>query len=159
MGPASDGGSGLDIGERLSGNGMRLTSQRRRVYRVLLEKRDHPTADEVYRRAKRALPEISLATVYNCLEALVQCGLARRVDVDPAAARFCPNMADHGHFYCRGCGRVYDVEVGSGRWREQLRLPAGFAADGMEVAVRGICAGCAGGVGMDNEQVSTMDRT
>ena len=42
--------------------------------RCCVEKRDHPTAEEVFIRAKRGMPEISMATVYNCLDALVRSG-------------------------------------------------------------------------------------
>ncbi len=62
------------LNERLAKGGFRFTPQRERVYSVLLKRRDHPTAEEVFIRAKQAMPEISRATVYNCLEALVQCG-------------------------------------------------------------------------------------
>jgi Fur family transcriptional regulator, peroxide stress response regulator len=65
--------------QRLATSGFRFTPQREHVYAVLLEKRDHPTAEEVFIRAKRTMPEISMATVYNCLEALVKCGLVRQV--------------------------------------------------------------------------------
>src|SRR5512140_1361250 len=98
------------LSEHLVTGGMRFTPQRQRVYAMLLRKRDHPTAEEVFIRVKRELPEISLATVYNCLDALVRCGLARQVSLDNGAARFCPNMADHGHFYCDVCKRIYDVD-------------------------------------------------
>src|ERR1017187_9554041 len=66
--------------EQLGATGLRLTPQRQQVYDVLLHKRDHPTAEEVFIRAKKTMPEISHATVYNCLDALVKCGLAWQVD-------------------------------------------------------------------------------
>ena len=44
-------------------SGLRLTKQRQEVYQVLLEQRDHPTANEVYQRVRKKLPSISLATV------------------------------------------------------------------------------------------------
>ena len=66
-----------EFSARLNTGGFRFTPQRQQVYGVLLHKRDHPTAEEVFIRAKRAMPEISHATVYNCLDALVKCGLAR----------------------------------------------------------------------------------
>ncbi len=90
--------SGLD--ERLARGGFRFTPQREHVYAVLLQKRDHPTAEQVFIRAKREMPDISMATVYNCLDALVKCGLARQVTLERGAARFCPNMREHCHFYC-----------------------------------------------------------
>ena len=40
--------------EQLGATGLRLTPQRQQVYDVLLHKRDHPTAEEVFIRAKKA---------------------------------------------------------------------------------------------------------
>src|ERR1041385_44850 len=96
---------------RLSTSGFRFTPQRQHVYDVLLEERDHPTAEEVFIRAKRAMPEISMATVYNCLDALVQAGVARQVKVERGAARYCPNMHEHWHFHCNKCGGVFDMDM------------------------------------------------
>ena len=61
--------------QRLERSGLRITPQREHVYNVLLGKKDHPTAEEVFIRSKKGMPEISMATVYNCLDALVSCGL------------------------------------------------------------------------------------
>ena len=48
---------------RLEKGGLRTTPQRQHVYRVLVEKKDHPTAEEVFIRAKKGMPEISMGTV------------------------------------------------------------------------------------------------
>ena len=53
--------------ERMAVSGFRFTPQRRQVYRILLQKRDHPTANEVFLRAKQALPDISMATVVKAI--------------------------------------------------------------------------------------------
>ena len=74
--------------ERLGKGGLRTTPQRQHVYKVLVEKKDHPTAEEVFIRSKDGMPEISMATVYNCLDALVSCGLVRQVNQDREATRF-----------------------------------------------------------------------
>ncbi len=137
------------LSEHLVTGGLRFTPQRQRVYAVLLRKRDHPTAEEVFIRVKREMPEISLATVYNCLDALVRCGLARQVTLDSGAARFCPNMAEHGHFYCDVCKRIYDVELPA---QTRMSLPTGFRAERYELAVHGRCAACSrnGGLNQGN---------
>ncbi len=127
------------LSERLTGSGFRFTPQRDCVYSVLLEKRDHPTAEEVFIRAKRSMPEISMATVYNCLDALVQCGLARQVTVERGATRFCPNMHEHGHFYCETCHSVFDVGMPAG---VGAGLPRGFRAERFEVTFHGRCPAC-----------------
>ncbi len=41
-----------DLSARLTTGGFRFTPQRQQVYDVLLQKRDHPTAEEVFIRAK-----------------------------------------------------------------------------------------------------------
>jgi Fe2+ or Zn2+ uptake regulation protein len=130
-----------ELGERLATSGFRFTSQRRCVYDVLLHKRDHPTADEVFMRAKKAMPEISHATVYNCLDALVQCGLARQVTLERGATRFCPNMKEHCHYYCDTCGSVFDVALAPDS--TIVPRPKGFKIDHYDIAVHGVCAECA----------------
>lgn len=127
--------------ERLNTRGLRFTPQRRRVYDVLLQKRDHPTADEVFVRAKKQMPEISHATVYNCLGALVECGLVRQVQLDRGATRFCPNMHEHGHFYCHKCDAIFDVDL-TAKAPGGFELPRGFRAEHFEIAVHGVCADC-----------------
>ena len=133
--------SSNDFSERLSTSGFRFTPQRRCVYDVLIHKRDHPTADEVFMRAKRAMPEISHATVYNCLDALVKSGLARQVALERGAARFCPNMEEHCHYYCDTCGEVFDVALPADR--ALMPSPKGFQVDHYDIAVHGVCAECA----------------
>jgi len=141
MKPHSHHAGELHLTERLGTTGLRLTPQRQQVYDVLLSKRDHPTAEEVFIRAKKAMPEISHATVYNCLDALVKSGLARQVQLERGATRFCPNMTEHGHFHCRVCGTIYDVNLP--HELPCVAVPRGFRAEGFDVTVHGLCAECA----------------
>jgi Fur family transcriptional regulator, peroxide stress response regulator len=137
-------GKNLDskFSERLNTSGFRFTPQRSRVYDVLLQKRDHPTADEVFVRARKQMPEISHATVYNCLDALVKCGLVRQVQLDRGATRFCPNMHEHCHFYCDECDTVFDVDLPA-KMQPGVSLPKGFKAQRYEIAIHGTCPECA----------------
>ena len=129
--------------ETISHSGHRLTPQRREVYNVLLEDRDHPTATEVFIRAKKRIPAISLATVYNCLETLVECGLAKQVNVEREATRYCPNLSEHGHFICESCGIVSDIPVTKGGSLTQfLKVPSGFNVNHSEITLRGTCPAC-----------------
>lgn len=130
-----------DLNKRLTTGGLRLTPQRQQVYDVLIQKRDHPTAEEVFIRAKQAMPDISMATVYNCLDALVQCGLVRQVQLERGATRFCPNMEEHCHYYCDECGTVFDVALTGNS--AVVPRPKGFKIDHYEIAVHGLCASCA----------------
>lgn len=120
--------------------GLRLTPQRRRVYDVLLAQRDHPTVQEVHQRAKARLPKISLATVYNCLEALTQFGFVKQVNLDRSPSRYCPNLHDHAHFHCDSCGKVTDIAL---HVEPSAVLPEGAVLRRLDVNLRGICSQCA----------------
>ena len=99
------------LSQKLADSGLRNTPQREVVYSVLVGKRDHPTADEVFARVKSEMPTISLATVYNCLEALVQCNLVRQVNFERGPTRYCPNLHPHAHFHDEATGSTYDIDL------------------------------------------------
>jgi Fur family peroxide stress response transcriptional regulator len=127
-----------DLIKRLTDAGLRPTPQRELVYRLILEKRNHPSADELFARVKAQMPTISLATVYNCLESLVQCGLVRQVNFERAPTRYCPNLHEHAHFHDEVTGEVHDIDVPS-ELIARLRavLPPGYDASSVELSFRG----------------------
>jgi Fur family peroxide stress response transcriptional regulator len=123
---------------RLKACDVRPTPQRELVLKVILDKRDHPTADEIFARVKADLPTISLATVYNCLDTLVCCGLVRQVNFDRAPTRYCPNLHEHAHFHDESTGKVHDIDVPADVLaRLRALLPAGFDASAVELSFRG----------------------
>ncbi|MET0263325.1 MAG: transcriptional repressor [Rariglobus sp.] len=126
------------LAQKLADSGLRNTPQREVVYDALLKKRDHPTADEVFARVKTLLPGISLATVYNCLETLVQCDLVRAVNFERAPTRYCPNLIPHAHFHDEHSGATHDIELPSSLLDKiKAILPAGYNADAVEITFRG----------------------
>lgn len=126
------------LDEALTLNGMRSTRQREHIYAVLLDQRDHPTADDVYARAKNEMPTISLATVYNCLETLVDCNLVKKLNYEREPSRFCPNDGDHAHFLDERSGKVYDIKVPD-EFTSQVKevLPKGFEAKKVKLSFVG----------------------
>ena len=130
--------------QRLAVKGFRLTPQREHVYRVLLHERDHPTAEQVFMRAKKSLPDISMATVYNCLDFLVKCSLVKEVNLDRTAMRYCPNMHEHCHFHCDECGGVFDIDFSADDRHVDLKIPKGFRVSRYDVSIHGACPRCSG---------------
>ena len=105
---------------------------------MLMSLRDHPTASEVYERAKSNMPGISLATVYNCLEALVEHGAVRQVHFERESSRYCPNLTAHGHFQDEQSGAVIDVPLKEGAsLGDLLDLPAGVQVNNIEITLTG----------------------
>ena len=133
--------SGKSLNKRLAENGLRATSQRQHVYEVLLGQRDHPSAEEVFMRAKQSKPEISMATVYNSLDALVKCGVVRHVNVDRGATLFCSNMSEHAHFCCDDCGKVFDVKLKNSPQVPEVDVPSEFQVRKIDIALHGRCTG------------------
>ncbi len=96
----------------LETRGLRPTRQREIVWGVLLDQRDHPTADEVFARSRAHSPTLSLATVYNCLETFAECGLVSKLTYDREPSRYCPrDEGEHAHFLDEETGRVYDIPL------------------------------------------------
>lgn len=129
------------LAQKLADSGLRNTPQREVVYQALLNKRDHPTADEVFARVRPELPGISLATVYNCLETLVQCELVRAVNFERGPTRFCPNLHPHAHFHDNATGATLDIDMPP-ELLERIKsiIPEGFETEAVEITFRGRAA-------------------
>jgi Fur family peroxide stress response transcriptional regulator len=126
------------LSEQLKACDVRPTPQREVVLKVILEKRDHPTADEVFARVKTVMPSISLATVYNCLETLVSCGLVRSVNFERGPTRYCPNLHPHAHFHDVETGSTHDIDLPENLLAKvKAILPPGYDADSVEIVFRG----------------------
>ncbi len=127
--------------EKMREAGLRVTPQRRAVWSAFGEGEGHLAADEVFSRARRGLPELSRATVYNTLAAFVEVGMLQAVE-SRGAVLYDPNPdPDHQHFRCRSCDRLYDVPV---EGVEGIRIPGGeaFVVESKTVLLRGLCPRC-----------------
>ena len=121
----------------------RYSKQREVIREILLSTTAHPSAAEVYEKARKVIPNISLGTVYRNLESLNKDGSAESFSVGDIA-RFDGNVAPHPHFYCTSCGKVSDLSCDMD---ELLRLMCGLEGckvDRETVLLGGICRECAG---------------
>ena len=95
----------LDLAE----HGLRSTRPRRAIYRSLRATDTHPSADELFRRVRPQIPGLSLATVYNTLEALCRAGLAVKLPGHGSSARYDATVRNHLHTRCERTGAMDDV--------------------------------------------------
>ncbi|GLQ24459.1 transcriptional repressor [Algimonas ampicilliniresistens] len=75
--------------------GLRLTEQRRVIAKVLSRAEDHPDAEELYARASRIDPNISLATVYRTVRLFSDSGIIETHDFRDGRARYETADAEH----------------------------------------------------------------
>jgi Fe2+ or Zn2+ uptake regulation protein len=100
-----------DLRRALEAAGWRYTRQRAAVFACLHAAHGHPTADQVFAAVRRRMPNISLATVYKALEALVDAGLANRIAGDHGPTRYDGRSEPHYHLRCQQTGEVIDLPL------------------------------------------------
>jgi Fur family ferric uptake transcriptional regulator len=89
--------------------GMKMTGQRRIIARVLSESTDHPDVEEVYRRAVRLDPKISIATVYRTVRLFEEANILERHDFGDGRSRYEEAGEDHhDHLIDIQSGRVIE---------------------------------------------------
>lgn len=89
--------------------GWRYTRQRAAVYDYLQSVDSHPTAEDVYTAVRRRVPNISLATVYKALDALVDSHMAAKLAYAEGPARYDCRSEAHYHVRCLTTGQVRDL--------------------------------------------------
>ena len=128
------------ITDTLRSRGIQPTQQRVAVYRYLLEHRTHPTADTVYQALGEEFPTMSRTTVYNTMRALYEADLLRIVTIDAEEQHFDADVADHGHFRCMVCGKLFDFPLPA--TTSVSLAPSEFETTRFDVYASGICPQC-----------------
>jgi Fur family ferric uptake transcriptional regulator len=107
--PGPDDGSHSRIERLCADRGLRMTGQRRVIARVLSEARDHPDAEEVYRRAHSVDNRISLSTVYRTVNLFEKKGILERHDFGRGRGQFEEAArGHHDHLIDINTGRVIE---------------------------------------------------
>jgi Fur family transcriptional regulator, stress-responsive regulator len=126
---------------------MRVTRPRLTVLSVLAEAAevgDHLAVSDIVRGTRARLGDVSTQAVYDCLDALANAGLVRRVETAGSPARYESRVGDnHHHLVCRECGHTVDVDCVVGA--PPCLQPSenhGFAIDEAEVVFWGLCPSC-----------------
>jgi len=125
--------------------GLKITPQRIAVYEELLEAKDHPSADALYKRVRKTLPNISFDTVYRTLLSLVGLGCIKLVTSYDGRKRFEPNIQNHHHCICIKCQKIIDFcDEGYDSIEIPKALGKQFQVNNKRVVLEGICSDCKG---------------
>ena len=84
-----------NIISRCEKNGLRMTEQRRVVAQVLETSNDHPDVEELYFRASKLDPRISIATVYRAVKLFEESGILEKLEFGDGRARYEDADRDH----------------------------------------------------------------
>jgi Fe2+ or Zn2+ uptake regulation protein len=123
--------------------GLALTKQRHSVLQVIRESDKHLTANEVFENARRLLPGISFATVYNSLRYLKNEGLIGEIRLGMDANLYDRKLTRHDHAICNNCGQLVDLDLPlpDGLLKEAAKRSK-FEAVSIELTLHGLCPEC-----------------
>jgi len=123
--------------------GLPVTMQRRVILEGILERDDHPTADQVYEAVQDRIPQLSRTTVYRTMDTLLELGVIRRVHLTGVTGRFDGKIRRHHHLVCMHCNKIIDIDDEN---LDRLFLPKqklqGFEVDDLCVQFSGTCTDC-----------------
>jgi Fur family transcriptional regulator, iron response regulator len=125
-----------DVIRLLNEHGLKPTQQRLVVAEVLLAQPTHLSADQILSTLRGSGEQISKATVYNTLSALVECGLVRQIHLDPDRSVYDSTRASHHHFHDVESGALWDIKPEDIAFSRFPPLPEGMETASVEVVVR-----------------------
>lgn len=119
--------------------GMKMTEQRRVIANVIAESNDHPDVEELYARAARIDPRISIATVYRTVRLFEEAGIIEKHDFGDGRARY-EEATDlhHDHLIDIKSGRVvefHNAEIEA--LQEKIAQELGFRLVGHRLELYG----------------------
>lgn len=132
----------VDIIARCAAKGLRMTDQRRVVARVIGAAEDHPDVEELYARAAKVDPKISLATVYRTVKLFEEYGILDRLEFGDGRARYEDAERDHhDHLIDVNTGQVIEfVDPEIEALQERIAARLGYRLIGHRLELLGVPA-------------------
>jgi Fur family peroxide stress response transcriptional regulator len=126
----------------LEEQGLKLTKQRRQLVELLASDESHPDAQDLFRKARKKIPTLSLSTVYYTLNELKQRGLIRELEFYDRNNRYDINIAEHVNLICRKCNTIQDYHDSLLTPKETVQKKTGFSVEDMRLEYYGLCKEC-----------------
>ena len=128
----------------LKNSGMRMTPQRSAICEVLAESKEHPTAAMIHDELRPQFGSLSLATVYNTLDALVKLGVVNTLGADgDGSVRYDADTEPHVNLACISCNRIIDIPSEHvHHLDDEITSNSGYKLLGARVLYYGLCPDC-----------------
>jgi Fur family peroxide stress response transcriptional regulator len=124
-------------------NELRITPQRLEVYKTIVRSTEHPSAEDILKKVRKRIPNISHDTVYRTLNWLVNNKLIFQVGVVNGVARYDGNLKFHFHYICDNCGTVGDIFHQDESFADFSTIaPRNFSVRNILLEIRGLCKDC-----------------
>lgn len=117
-----------------------MTKQRQLILDIINRSYSHPTAEDIYKEAKKTMPSLALGTVYRNLGIMTGAGEIRRLVSESSPDRYDRVAPTHDHMVCAVCGSISDTSVGD--LSKDIEKCVGDEIIGYELMVKHVCDSC-----------------
>jgi Fur family peroxide stress response transcriptional regulator len=124
--------------------GFRLTPQREAICRLLAGTDTHPSAQKIFDELRPSYSSLSLATVYNTLDVLVQMGVVNALGgAGDGTEHYDADLEPHVNLACIECHRIIDLPSQAVHELEgEVAQSSGYKLLGARVMYYGLCPDC-----------------
>ena len=132
-----------EVRQLLRDAGVKVTTARVLVLRVLTAARAHQGVADIHARVNAIAPPINLSTVYRTVARLEELGLVHSIST-PAEALYGLARHPHHHAVCTSCGRVTELSGAPvGEALQALESVSGYRLSPQtSLTVHGLCTTC-----------------
>ena len=115
---------------------LKMTIQRKRLIEILFKNGDHHfTAEDVYKEVNKNKYNISLATIYNCLNQFTKHEILKSVRMSSDKVYFDTNTEGHHHFFCKSTEKLSDIKYSDIKITNLPKIPKGKKLKSVEIVV------------------------
>ena len=103
----------------LLSKGLRVTGQRRSIFKAVFDLPDHFTAEDLLDRARKLDESVSRATIYRSLPLLHESDVVREVDVGHDSKFYAVNRSSENfkaQVICVDCDKIFEVDAPFMEW-------------------------------------------
>ena len=126
--------------QRCEQKSLRMTSQRKIIAQVLEDTADHPDVEELYTRASKIDPTISIATVYRTVKLFDEAGILDKLEFGDGRARYEDAERDHhDHLIDINSGSVIEfVDSDIEKLQDKIANKLGYKLMGHKLELYGV---------------------
>ena len=121
---------------KLKKSPLKVTIQRTRLIEILFKNGDnHFTAEDVHKEVNKNKYNISLATIYNCLNQFTKHEILKSVRMSSDKVYFDTNTEGHHHFFCKSTEKLSDIKYSDIKITNLPKIPKGKKLKSVEIVV------------------------